>query len=370
MKIQSVSYIQKNRTVQQTKINKPAYITSPRFTGGDDFVMSKNYLDNKIIELKNNIDSVISPFKQQYDGQFIRLGQIGIDIQEKLELSEKYETQLLLKKIYAADNKTFKQTERNTADYKKYMENTEEFKRYEKLSEREPYSSNPIILKTIADNREKFTGNDDEFNKLKTYYDTVIGIKSSMYEELDKINLKNFPGTAEKIKTLRDKHITVLSMLLFSDCLLMTDICKSYNEITTAYRDKTLPAVMLLEKIFAAEENLQKFAGNDNNRTDSLNMISDFLQDNNNFKTESISKEEINSVYKKLTTKADKIIAEYTDYLKKYNADTKIKIDKKLINKTLKSQNSVNTLLSSLVQKEKEKMYKKSYDEFNAGVKF
>ena len=366
MKIQSVSDIQTNRTVQHTKINKSAHITSPNFTGCGDFVMSKNYLDNKIIELKNNIDSVISPFKQQYGGQFILLGQIGFDIQEKLKLSGKYETQLLRKKIYAADNKTFKQAERKTADYKKYMENIKEFKRYEKLSEREPYSSNPIILKTIADNREKFTCDDDEFNKLKIYYDTVIGTKSSMSEELDNINLKNFPETAEKIKALKDKHITVLSMFLFSDYFLMADIYKSYNEITTAYRDKTLPADMLLEKIYRQEENLQKFAENDNNRTDSLNMISDFLQDNNNFKTESISKEEINSVYKKLTAKADKIIAEYADYLKKYNADTKIKIDKKLINKTLKSQNSINTLLSSLVQKEQEKMYKKSYDEFNA----
>ena len=366
MKIHSVSDIQTNKTLQRSKINNSAHITSLNFTGCDDFVRSKNYLDNKMIELKNNIDSVISPFKQQYDGQFILLGQIGLDAQEKLELSGKYETQLLQKKIYAADNETFKQAERKTADYKKYMENIQEFKRYEKLSEREPYSSNPIILKTIADNREKFTGNDDEFNKLKTYYDTVIGTKSSMSVELDKINLKNFPGTAEKIKALKDKHITVLSMLLFSDCILMTDICKSYNEITMAYRDKTLPAGMLLEKIYRQEENLQKFAENDNNRTDSLNMIRDFLQDNNNFKTASISQEEINSVYKKLTEKADRIIAEYTDYLKKYNADTKIKIDKKLINKTLKSQNSVNTLLSSLVQKEKEKMYKKSYDEFNA----
>ena len=365
MKIQSIGTLRQDGNVRQTKTNKYDYVSMPKFTGQDSFSSKSYSFDNRLSELKDTIDAVITPFKQQYGENFIRLGKIGFDAQEKLALVKKNEKELFYKKLYASDNETFKQSEKNVKDYEKYTNNINNFKHYEELSKKEPYFSNPAIVKIIDDNHEKFAGDVNEFDKLKTYYDTVKNTTKAMHEELNKINLKNIPDAAEQIEKLDNKHIAVIVLFLLSDYTQMSDIYKEYNAISTGYKNKTMPINMVWNRIDLLEENLQKFAENDANRADTMKEIDKFLEEDYKDNTENISANKIKSIYEQLFENTDKTISKYTEYLKKYNADTKLEIDKKLINKTLKYQNTVNAKLASLIQQEKEKIYKKSYDEFN-----
>lgn len=352
MKILSIGYIPKNTTVIHAEKNKYFYQPNHAFTGYDSFMNAQNPIDKDIIVLKQNIDEVILPFKKQYAKQFSQLGQIEYETQEKLDLVNSQEAKLLLKKIEAEDNKAFKNTETKTVDYKKYIDNIEEFKFYEELAKKEPFLHNQAVKEKINAGRERFKGEINEFNKFKPYYDTVQNTKHNMREELDKITLKSLPDVAEKIKNLKDKHRTAAGLLLFSDCRKINEIYKEYNAIAECNKDTNADIYKLQKRIALLHDDLKKFAENDN-KEDSIDMINKFLDENSDNKIQDITKEEIKSVYEQLYTEADAVTAKYSEYLKKYDTDNKIEIDKKLINKTLKYQESVNKELASLIQKEK-----------------
>ena len=247
---------------------------------------------------------------------------------------------------------------KNIDCYLRYIKNMKDFENYQRLAESEPYSSNSEIKKIIEDNKEKFTGASGEFEKFKPYHDMVIDTEKSMTEELDGVTLQKIPGFSERISTLKNKHIEALWLILNSGYTLITDFYKEYNLLVNANKKGTISFYKISDRISQLEERVKEFMAEKSLKPADTREIDKFLEQNANDKS-IISTEEIKAGYSQLAAMVDNIVSKYTMRIGKCD----IQADDKLISETLKYQNSVNSRLASLIQKEKEKIYSKSFEE-------
>ena len=105
MKIYSIKTNISSRTYNNNNRLKfqPKYQSPITFNGSDTY-QGSSFIDKQINDLKNNIETKISPLKDKYKQEFLQVGLIGYDSQEKLKLIRKYETALMNKKLQTPEN--------------------------------------------------------------------------------------------------------------------------------------------------------------------------------------------------------------------------------------------------------------------------
>ena len=333
----------------------------PAFTGKDSFQRTNEFYDTRINQLHNDIQNIIVPFNEQHKEQFIQLGKIGYDSQEKLKLINRYENELMRKKFSAMDGEEFKKAAQKAMLYEKYAANIQNFERTAQFVEEHPAYATDKILREINNGRTNIDSADSYFKTLKPFYDKYNEVKQTMDEDLDNISSKNLPEFREKIVKLDEQNKTAVLLFMVSGYTDAADITNETEQLIKDYKDKKVSFETLkrLEKI---NYKIQRFEENQNDSTSVFETIDQFLSENKDYRATNLSEEDIHQTYEKLLSDADAVIKNFFDSIVEYNQTHPVKLDRRIIDRTYKAQAKLNKTLDELIQKEKEKFYSQSND--------
>ena len=354
----SNAYLTRKTPSYQTK-----YSQFTNFNGHDSFQKS-SYVDTQINNLKNNIATKISPYENKYKQEFIQTGLIGYDSQEKLKLIRQYETELINKKLGIGQNEILKKIPQKALLYEKYANGIKEFERTAEFVLTHKLYATPEILNYIEINRPKIYRDNNEFEKLKPYYEYVCNENEKTNKKLEQITSAGMPEFSQKIKTLDEQNKTAAILLIISGYLDISDIKKETGNIIKAYNEKSEPLYNIIERIEKLNNKIQRFEEYNTFHEENISELKKFIEQNKNYKNENLTEKEIKTVYHKLLNEADTAILDYTNSVQKYSGENPVKISPRIIDRTFKSHSRINNTLNKLIQNEKQKIYEQTNNEF------
>lgn len=365
MKIYSIKTNISSRTYNNNNRLKfqPKYQSPITFNGSDTY-QGSSFIDKQINDLKNNIETKISPLKDKYKQEFLQVGLIGYDSQEKLKLIRKYETALMNKKLQTPENTDLISATKNAILYEKYLNNINEFERTAEFAAEHNYCATPEILRYIEKSRPKIYRDNDEFENLKPFYNKYRTEKESMEQSLNKITSAGLPEFSEKIKQLDEQNKTAVILMIISGYLGISDINREASKIYQDYTEQKEPLYKLLERIESLNNKIQKFDEEKSTHEKNISELKDFIAVNKDYKTKNLSEETITKTYQKLLHNTDTVILNYIDSLKEYAAVNPAKISPRIVERTFNAQAKINKKLNNLIQKEKQKLYEQTNNEF------
>ena len=316
-------------------------------------------IDNGIKQLKSKIDTVIKPYAETNKELFTSLLKIGYASQEKLKMINRYETKLIQMQLDAVNSPKIKQNSQEAMIYKNYLLNLSHFNSLIEYTQKNPKFATEKILHTIKISKPKMTRDSEEFKKLKPLYIKANEIRAQMSEDFNRINDQKSPHFIQGIKELDTQNKTAAALILMSDYPEYNAIIKEYDRILTNRKENIEPLYRILERIEDLNNKIQNFEEQKQNKQSILNDISNFVNANKDYETNSLSARTIQENYNALIANTQDVIDKNSTELENYRKEHQVNISQRIIDRTLKMQDKINKQLNILIAEEKRNLYYK-----------
>lgn len=324
----------------------------------DSVYFGSSYEDEQMKILQNRITTLVQPYLTENKGDYLKLGRMCYDMQEKSKVYQEREQSMFYKDCDARKDDKIANAEKVLEPFEKYYTNIRTFDRTSEMMKNSPFVTQEI-RDYIENNKEKMIANEKEFQKFNATTVEVANLEESMSNDLYMLRQTNF----EEAKGLQDKEFDAKFRIMISPCRDALEIVKGFDELKKDY-DKLL-LYDLDKRIGKLSERIDDFKEDIKTHKDAPQDIKNCLRENKKYYSTTKSVEEINKSYDEIEKKMDETISQYADKIDDCvkSSDTS-NIDFDVINTTLQDQEEINNRLNDLIQQEKVKYYEQSYKKF------
>lgn len=357
-----------NKQLQKTEQSKSLHLSNPV-----DTVSFKGLIEmtkSEMNELNTSINIEVTNFMNENKDLYHSVGKIGFSAQETLKLFTQKESTLFqhkLKLIEPENNQSAKKFMPYIDRMNNYMNNIYEFSRLEEHSTLPMYDT-PEMRKKIEKARAIVLQENAEVLKIKPLKDFYNDVYSDVDKELNSQSLVN--ENKDLSKTIKDLNERLISAQFYMFMTPYNDAAKAVlkrDEIKKVFEDKSVSWMTKLSKIQSANNLTDKVVTDILQFNKHKNDMQKFADDNKDYLKTTPDKSTIENVYKKINARCDELakrhFSKINGFYKKEYENKNVKIDCKIIDKTLREQKEANSEIQELIIKIKEDYYKKQNDE-------
>lgn len=343
----------------------PVNLSYPKDTVS--FKSLKNMLQVNFDEFEKTIKYDIEPFMADSKDLYMAVGKFGYNTQETLKIYGQNEAALLNYKL----DKTNPSINPYTAKYKKYSDpfneytsNLREYNNYTQTAKLELY--NKPELHSKLEKASALCKENPEIEKIKPLMLMEKEAFNKIDADFEKINLKNSnKGLFEKLQNLREQLSSAQYFMVITPYNDAVKLKMTAEDISKSLSNPKISPLKKLESIEKANNTAYKIAETKNLFYKNKESMAKFVLENKNNVLPNIS--EIESAYKDLNKKCDEVyknaFENVSDFYKRNYIDSKVSVNLKSLNKTLREQKKANSEIQQVINKIKQDFITKQNEE-------